>query len=606
MAGGQVTKTASKEGHYSKLGEIYERFDYGPISKQREFYFLMLIDSLSLPKTRAFSVLEVGPGDGRLSNMLGMLYPNAKVLGIDLSEKSIAAAENARKAHGLSNVEFRQGNALENKGQAFDVIIASQSILLYSPNLYEDLKALSSLLNPGGRVAFIATHPESFRGLKAASAKFLVPSRDTFLLDKRSADVLTLIGCRTHFPAEAVNTIQVNVRIPRKEGGTAAAKCTDIKVVESAFSTTGSEYVRWFRNFGEPYKVRAVPGNERPGVHTMHMDEDTASRLFHMFWWGDALDSLDAKRTLYRTAKAVLATAGDGEELRSDRKTAKLLTIVTEIANAREFKEGDRLVELAKPGREELAALAREAFGKPAGSSHVLLERARMLKPLERIETADPAHGACLPFEDNSISAIVIGRWPGAVKYNLLLECQRVLQQNGLLVLVTLNEDAYEHANKVFTERVKPQYRRQLGRIKNLFELSGLKTFSRDVVLQLMDSNGFVVPKWMSILSLHPTSAEEYFRQCEEFFGMDRWLMHFPEKAREHIKNGFHRALLSEMRDGDLHAGASLQITFGVKAPKQPTSWNMRNKTEAVRFAIDALERERKLEEKLAAARAKR
>lgn len=590
MAAGHVTK---KEEHYSKLGEIYERFDYGPVSKQREFYFLMLIDSLNLPRNKAFSVLEVGPGDGRLSNMIGMLYPNATVLGIDLSEKSTAAAEKARKAHGLTNVEFRSGNALEAKGQKFDVIVASQSILLYSPNLYDDLKALSGLLKPGGRATFIATHPKSFPELKAACAEFLVASEYGFLLDKCSADILTLIGCRTHFPIEAVNTIQMNVRIPREGGGTVAAKCTDIKVVESAFSTTGDEYVKWFRNFGEPYRARL----SRTDMFTIRLDEDETSFFFYMRL-GDALHSLSKSKTLYRTAKAVLATAGDGEELRSDRKTAKLLTIITEMANAREFKEGDRLVELAKPGHDELSAVAREAFGKPSGASHILLERARMFKPLEKIEMVDPTQGTCLPLEDNSVSAIVIGRWPDATKYDLLLECRRVLQQNGLLVLVTLNEDTYEHANKIFTERIKPRYMRQLGGIKNLFELAGLKTFDKDVVLRLMDSNGFVVPKWIGIQSLHPISAEEHFKQCEEFFGMEKWLMHFPEKTRLKIKNGFHRALLSEMREGDLHPGTSLQITFGIKAPKRPTPWDMRSRSSAMRFAIGEFEREQKIKEK--------
>jgi len=320
---------------------------------------------------------------------------------------------------------------------------------------------------------------------------------------------------------------------------------------------------------------------------------------------GDRLDSLSKKKPLYRTAKAVLVTAGDGEVLRSERRTAKLLTIVTEMANAREFKEGDRLVELAKQGHAELSAVAKEAFGKPAGSSHILLEKARMFKPLERIESIDPTQGTRLPLEDNSVSAIVIGRWPGAMKYDLLLECHRVLQQNGLLVLVTLNEDTYEHANKVFTERVKPRYMRHLGGVNDLFELAGLKTFDKDVVLQLMDSNGFVVPKRIGIQSLHPISAEEYFKQCEEFFRMDLGLMRFPEKVREQIRNGFHRALLSEMREGDLHPGASLQITFGVKAQKRPTPRDMRTASSALRFAIDEFAREQKLKEKEDRAREK-
>ena len=256
------------DDHYSRLREVYERFDYTRVSKEREFYYLMLIDSLALPKGASPSVLEIGPGDGRLSNLFGLIYPESKVLAMDLSKVNVDTAEKMRQKMGITNVEFKQGNALEMGGK-YDIIIASQSILPYSKRLPNDLRTIGAMLNPGGRVAFIATHPDSFPEFTAAASSVMTRKKYSGIFEYESP--LRPIGCQTHNSLEAVNTVKM-VSIPLEDGSDVEAKSFDVKEVRTAFRTEPTAYLEWLKQFGRIYKIR--PGADISTVESLSKDLD--------------------------------------------------------------------------------------------------------------------------------------------------------------------------------------------------------------------------------------------------------------------------------------------------------------------------------------------
>lgn len=70
------------------------------------------------------TIVDVGTGSGVLAIYLKSYYPNAKVIGVDISEKAL---EIARKNAELQNVsvDFRLGNMLEPVKEKIDVLISN-------------------------------------------------------------------------------------------------------------------------------------------------------------------------------------------------------------------------------------------------------------------------------------------------------------------------------------------------------------------------------------------------------------------------------------------------------------------------------------------------
>jgi SAM-dependent methyltransferase len=70
-------------------------------------------------------VLDAGCGTGNTVIALAKHIPDARFLGIDLSQPSLAIAEAAAAADGLANIEFRQWNLLEPFPDCdpFDVVL---------------------------------------------------------------------------------------------------------------------------------------------------------------------------------------------------------------------------------------------------------------------------------------------------------------------------------------------------------------------------------------------------------------------------------------------------------------------------------------------------
>src|SRR6266404_5729633 len=71
-------------------------------------------------------ILDVGTGSGVIALSLASKFPDARIVGVDVSEDALALArENAARLGLTERVEFRQGDLLQDFTERFDVIVAN-------------------------------------------------------------------------------------------------------------------------------------------------------------------------------------------------------------------------------------------------------------------------------------------------------------------------------------------------------------------------------------------------------------------------------------------------------------------------------------------------
>ncbi|HEY2030947.1 MAG TPA: methyltransferase [Myxococcales bacterium] len=95
------------------------------------------------------AVLEIGCGTGQLS--LFLATAERRIVGADLSRRSLELAEDARRRYGIHSAQFLETDLRSpglRKG-AFDVVIAS-GVLHHTPDPRSSFKAVARLAKPGG------------------------------------------------------------------------------------------------------------------------------------------------------------------------------------------------------------------------------------------------------------------------------------------------------------------------------------------------------------------------------------------------------------------------------------------------------------------------
>ena len=101
-------------------------------------------------------VLEAGCGVGAQTITLAQNSPKAQITSIDISEQSVAEAEQKVKAAGFTNVTFQQGDIfnLTFATESFDHIFVC-FVLEHLANPEQALMALQTVLKPGGTMTVI-------------------------------------------------------------------------------------------------------------------------------------------------------------------------------------------------------------------------------------------------------------------------------------------------------------------------------------------------------------------------------------------------------------------------------------------------------------------
>jgi MPBQ/MSBQ methyltransferase len=139
-------------GYYTdeELAAGYKKKDF--IGAKEDFVREMLkwADVPSDPKM----ILDCGCGIGGTSRMIAKQFPNAKVIGITLSDSQVRRGTELAKEQGLQNVEFRVMNALEQTfaDNTFDLVWACESGE-HMPDKSAYVNEMVRVLAPGGSLA---------------------------------------------------------------------------------------------------------------------------------------------------------------------------------------------------------------------------------------------------------------------------------------------------------------------------------------------------------------------------------------------------------------------------------------------------------------------
>lgn len=118
-----------------------------------------------LPERPFHRVLDVGCGEGLFTGMLAERYPDAEVLGVDISKRAVARAK-SQVGRARPNVAFEAREIL-NDGPAgrFDLIFCAETLYYLGRDSRVRLAAdrLTALLEPGGALVLNHPRPEARR-----------------------------------------------------------------------------------------------------------------------------------------------------------------------------------------------------------------------------------------------------------------------------------------------------------------------------------------------------------------------------------------------------------------------------------------------------------
>ncbi|MBD2082438.1 class I SAM-dependent methyltransferase [Leptolyngbya sp. FACHB-17] len=149
-----------------KLEKIRQQFEFEPYPKTSIDYSpkdnaeLMFIHNLVTPyylrdrmviDPKNAIILDAGCGTGSKCLALAQANPGAKIVGIDLSERSVEFARKRMEYHGIENAEFYAIGIedLPQLGLEFDYINCDEVLYLFA-DIADGLRAMRSVLKPQG------------------------------------------------------------------------------------------------------------------------------------------------------------------------------------------------------------------------------------------------------------------------------------------------------------------------------------------------------------------------------------------------------------------------------------------------------------------------
>lgn len=123
------------------------------------FLFDVLQENLEAAPNRYSTIVEIGAGNGDISNYLAEKFPQIeKVIGIDLSEEQTKI--NQRKYQDNPRLQFVAGDAfewVEQNGAPNMIFVTSRGVLEYFPQ--KRLHVFLKMINFIGNVIFVAIEP---------------------------------------------------------------------------------------------------------------------------------------------------------------------------------------------------------------------------------------------------------------------------------------------------------------------------------------------------------------------------------------------------------------------------------------------------------------
>ena len=142
---------------FDEQANYYDADNTAPISKFPKICYPIVIEELKSAKFD--SLLDLGCGTGALTEMIAREFPEAKLAGLDLSDKMIAKAQEKR----ITNCEFMVGDGeqLPYSDNSFEALICVLSIH-HHPNSNQTLAEMQRVLKPGGTLIICEMDPPAF------------------------------------------------------------------------------------------------------------------------------------------------------------------------------------------------------------------------------------------------------------------------------------------------------------------------------------------------------------------------------------------------------------------------------------------------------------
>jgi len=150
----------SKQNHVSS--SVAKQYEENPYPRWRHLD-IPALTAQQRAKGRGKNILIAGCGTGHEALNMATYYPDAHILGVDLSLSSLAYGKQKADEFGIDNVEFMQADilTLDESGQQFDLIKCS-GVLHHMEDPVEGWSKLLTCLQPDGMMK-IALYSEAAR-----------------------------------------------------------------------------------------------------------------------------------------------------------------------------------------------------------------------------------------------------------------------------------------------------------------------------------------------------------------------------------------------------------------------------------------------------------
>src|SRR5262249_55616979 len=151
------------------------RVEVGRIAKPTTLHSWLatLVPGAAPEEDTGGDILIAGCGTGQQAIETALMYPQARVLAVDLSASSLAYAQRKTRALGLCNIEYGQADILRLRtiGRSFD-LIESTGVLHHMADPVAGLRVLMKLLRPSG-VMHLGFYSEAARQPMVAAHRFI-------------------------------------------------------------------------------------------------------------------------------------------------------------------------------------------------------------------------------------------------------------------------------------------------------------------------------------------------------------------------------------------------------------------------------------------------
>lgn len=129
---------------------LWEKGDFTKLAETMRESGAALVSKLGV--TKGLKVLDLGCGDGTTAIPAAKL--GANVLGVDIASNLVEAGNKRAQAEGLTNIEFREGDAIdlhELDDQDFDLVVSIFGAM-FAPKPQDVAKEMVRVTRPGGKI----------------------------------------------------------------------------------------------------------------------------------------------------------------------------------------------------------------------------------------------------------------------------------------------------------------------------------------------------------------------------------------------------------------------------------------------------------------------